>query len=267
MIKKSFPIILIAAAVLIAGYVYSQWTSYHDFEGRCLECHLTVPAPGEQPRSFVKDISAMCYDCHGEEKDLSHPVEVFPSMKIPAAFPLDWSGKVTCATCHPVHKQGHGPFHLRSGSGGQGFCMRCHNDLENELHKVSVGSAHVGAATNTRFVPGELGAVLDELSIKCLACHDAIFANDSLVENFALRSQVFHNSNEIGLSHPIGMSYFETKRKFYGAYRSVRDLPKEIKLFGGIVGCGSCHNPYSKQHSELVMNNDQSQLCLGCHVK
>lgn len=266
--KKNYLIIFLAAAVLAAGYVYSQWTSYHDFEGRCLDCHLTVPQPGEQaPLAFLKDISSMCYDCHPDARTLSHPVDIAPSMKVPADFPLDWSGKITCASCHPVHKKGTGPFHLRSRSSGQGLCMLCHNDFESALHKVAIGSAHVGAATNSKYVPGELGDVLDELSIRCLACHDAIFAGDSVVENMDIRNQLFHNSNSIGLSHPIGMSYYETKRKYYGAYRSVSELPPAIKLFGGIVGCGTCHNPYSKLHSELVMSNEGSAMCLACHIK
>ncbi|MDP2690401.1 MAG: cytochrome c3 family protein [Deltaproteobacteria bacterium] len=255
--------IILLAAVLAAGYVYSQWTSYHDFEGRCLECHLTAPEPGKPPGAFVKDISSMCYGCHSDEENLSHPVDITPSMKVPDSFPLDWSGKVTCATCHPIHRQGSGPFRLRSRAGGQGFCMLCHNDLESALHTTSVGSAHVSAATGSKFVAGELGAVLDEMSIKCLACHDATFAGDSLVET----PKLFHNNAAIGVSHPIGMSYYETKRKYYGAYRNVRDLPPQIKLFGGVVGCVSCHNPYSKLHSELVMSNEGSALCLACHVK
>jgi len=188
-------------------------------------------------------------------------------MKMPSGFPLDWSGKMTCATCHPVHRPGNGPYHLRSRKGGQGLCMLCHNDLENALHKLSVGTAHMGGAANSRLMIGELGDVLDELSIQCLACHDAIFGTDSLVENLTLRKQLFHNTNNIGLSHPIGMSYVETKRQYMGAYRAVDKLPKEITLFGGIVGCGSCHNPYSKLHSELVMSNEGSALCFGCHVK
>jgi len=265
--KKNCLIIFLAVAVYTAGYVYSQWTSYHNFEGMCLDCHLTVPGNGDAPLTFVKDISSMCYTCHPDSRTLSHPVDMPPSMKVPADFLLDWSGKMTCASCHPVHKQGNGPFHLRSRKSGQGLCMDCHNDFENALHKLSIGTAHVGAATNSGYMADELGDVLDRLSIQCLACHDAIFGADSLVENLALRRQLFHNSNSIGLSHPIGMSYYETKRKYRGAYRTVSELPKEIQLFGGIVGCGTCHNPYSKLHSELVMSNAGSALCLACHVK
>ena len=76
---------------------------------------------------------------------------------------------------------------------------------------------------------------------------------------------IFHNANSIGVSHPIGVS---TPRRSAstGRLSDVSELSSAIKLFGGLVGCGSCHNPYSKQHSELVMSNEK-RLCLACHVK
>ncbi len=260
-------IALVAVAALAGGYVYSRQTDYHNFRGRCLECHLTEPAPGDTPRTFVKDIDEMCYTCHSDVKELSHPVGVIPTMKVSKEFPLDWSGKITCVTCHPAHKFGSGPSHLRSRASGQGFCVMCHDNLDTALHETSVGSAHMGTTMASGIEVGELGATLDTLSLKCLACHDATTAPDSLVDNAAIRNTVFHDNTDIGLSHPIGMSYYDTKRKYFGAYRDVKDLPKEIKLYGGIVGCGSCHNPYSKLHSELVMSNEKSALCLACHVK
>ncbi len=265
MIKKSF--VLIALILLaFAGYSISQWESYHNFEGRCLDCHLTVPEKSERHAAFKKDISAMCLDCHRDEQQLSHPVDVKPSMAVPANFPLDWKGEVTCATCHPVHDDGFGNFHLRSRASGQGFCIMCHGELEQEMHKASIGTAHVSETTGARFELLELGNALDELSIKCLSCHDALTAGDAIVENKTVKG-LFHNSNDIGVSHPIGISYIETRRRYKGAYRPTTDLPPQIKLFGGLVGCGSCHNPYSKLHSELVMSNEKSALCLACHVK
>ncbi|MBI1912220.1 MAG: cytochrome c3 family protein [Deltaproteobacteria bacterium] len=261
--KNTFIIIAAFISLLLIGkLVSSQWESYHDFEGKCLDCHLTVPQPGETPRAFKKDISFMCYECHSSQKELSHPVDINPSMQVPASFPLNWKGDLTCISCHPAHNPGKGAYHLRSSAGGQGFCMLCHNDLENDLHKVSMGTAHVVTSTSSKFVAWELGNVLDELSIKCLSCHDAVSASDTRVDNV-----VFHDANQIGVSHPIGVSYLEAKRKYKGAYRRVEELPSQIKLFGGGVGCGSCHNPYSKQHFDLVISNEGSALCLACHVK
>lgn len=267
--KKTQGLVIIIAAVLsiTAGYVFSTWESYHKFEGRCLDCHLSVPEPNEEPRTFVKDVTTMCVGCHKAEQELSHPVDLTPSMQVPGSFPLDWKGQITCVTCHPVHKKGHGDFRLRAKASGQGFCSLCHSDFESDMHQISIGSAHIGKTSSSKFVPWEQGNVLDELSLKCMACHDATFGGDTIVENMDFRGPLFHNANQIGVSHPIGVSYIEAKRKYKGAYRSIESLPRQIKLFGGTVGCGSCHNPYSKQHFELVMSNEKSALCLACHVK
>ncbi len=131
--------------MLYVGYVSSQWTSYHDFEGKCLDCHLVKPAPGGDPGIFIVDKTPMCTDRHEDTMDLSHPVDILPSMAVPRELPLDWKGQVTCVTCHPAHDRGYGEFHLRSDATGQGFCILCHDNLENELHKVAIGTAHVSS--------------------------------------------------------------------------------------------------------------------------
>ncbi len=262
------PIALIIGMLFYVGHVSSKWTSYHSFEGRCLTCHLTKPVPGAGPGTFVADITTMCTTCHKDALEISHPVDVRPTMAVPASFPLDWKNEISCVTCHSAHDLGYGESHLRSKATGQRLCLRCHNDLDSEVHTLSVGSAHINTGEGSRFAANSAGVGLDKLSIKCLSCHDAIFAKDSPLANpVVTRNTFMHNMGSMGLSHPIGMSYVDTKLKYFGAYRDIKDLPKEIKLFDNAVGCGSCHSLYSKLHYELVMSNAGSRLCLGCHVK
>ncbi len=255
-------------ALLLAGLVLSEPDSYHNFEGRCLDCHLKVPKAGERPNIFVKDISSLCLSCHEDLKEMSHPVDVSPpkKMRIPRSLPLDWKGDVTCTTCHTAHKKGHGRYMLRVDSYGEPFCLLCHNDLEEELHKSNIGSAHMRSSIRARYIPGSRNLYIDDLSLRCMVCHDAFFAKESLVSKPRAGGRYYHGM-DIGLSHPIGVSYLEARARFHGAYRPVEELPKEIILFDGMVGCGSCHNPYSKRHYDLVMSNEGSALCLACHVK
>lgn len=262
--KKTFYILAAAVLMLISVNVLPQWTSYHDFEGRCLDCHLIVPKEGGPPEIFIKDISYMCGRCHKGLTELSHPVDVKATMEVPGIFPLS-RGAITCVTCHFVHKRGYGGYHLRSKAKGEGFCVLCHGDMENEMHQTVLGSAHLKDTKSKRGIPPS-EFVLDELSLKCLQCHDAVYAGEALFDSRA-EMELRHRGNVIGLSHPVGVSYYEAKRKYLGAYRNVRDLPPEIRLFDGTVGCGTCHNPYSKHHFELVMSNKKSALCLACHVK
>jgi predicted CXXCH cytochrome family protein len=270
-VKKAvylIPIVIFIGVALYVGHVSSKWVSYHSFEDRCLDCHLTTPGPGEGVGTFIKDVTAMCTTCHKEALELSHPVDVRPSMKVPASFPLNWKGELSCVTCHSAHDPGYGESHLRSRASGQGLCVMCHDNLESEMHTLSMDSAHVSGRPNARLGENRFGVGLDKLSMKCLSCHDAIFAKDADVANpLFTKNMYMYNIGSMGLSHPIGMSYAETKRKYMGAYRDISDIPKEIKLFGGAVGCGSCHSLYSKRHFELVMSNAGSRLCLGCHVK
>ncbi|GMR04215.1 MAG: hypothetical protein BMS9Abin23_0106 [Thermodesulfobacteriota bacterium] len=265
--KPIILIVILVTFVFFVGYVYSVRDDYHDFQGRCTDCHITTPGKGDKALTFVKDISFMCDGCHEDVKKLSHPVDVKPSMDVPSMLPLDWKGGITCITCHRAHKGAYGEAHLRVRARAQGFCMFCHSGLEDQLHKVGAGSAHLKSTYNAVFREGAIpGIVLDELSLKCMSCHDATFATQTLVENRAMTLS-FHDATAIGLSHPIGVSYLEAKRKYHGAYRDIEDLPSQVKLFGGTVGCGSCHSPYSSEHAQLVMTNDGSALCLACHVK
>ena len=62
--KTNIPIILSVLLLTAASYVFSQWTSYHNFEDKCLDCHITVPQKGDTPQAFTKDITIMCTGCH-----------------------------------------------------------------------------------------------------------------------------------------------------------------------------------------------------------
>ena len=182
----AFVLIAAGAAVLYS----SQWTSYHDFGSQCLDCHISKPSSESDPVTFSKNINLMCASCHKSEQELSHPVGMKPSMKVPQSMPLDWKGELTCLTCHTAHKRGFGGFHLRTAASGEGFCVMCHGDMDEELHKVSVGSAHIGETSTQSSVGWEDPYEgLDKLSIKCLACHDAVTANDSLVEDLSIRRE------------------------------------------------------------------------------
>lgn len=261
--RRILLVVLFLAFGMLAAYVSSQWSSYHAFTGRCQECHLGAPNSEGRKMVFANDISFLCLSCHNDVREVSHPVEMKPTMDIPEEFPLDWKGEMTCDTCHTAHQAAHGRFRLRSPLLGEGFCKRCHTSLyEGEgMHRTAVETAHVGS----RYTVSDVSISIDTLSLKCLACHDASLAKEGSVGRVGAGK--FRHRADIGLSHPIGVSQIEARRKYYGAYRRAEDLPPEIKLFNGMVGCGSCHNPFSGGHSKLVMSNEESALCLSCHVK
>ncbi|MFQ5479890.1 MAG: cytochrome c3 family protein [Thermodesulfobacteriota bacterium] len=269
--KLLFVLFIMTAATVFSGGLPSWMGAYHDFTGSCLDCHITRPLAGDRRLTLRKDITQLCNECHKQDDGLTHPVDIKPTMDVPAYLPLDWRGMVTCVTCHEVHDSGFGPNHLRTNAGGQIFCMLCHDGLgSKKMHGLSGVSAHmkgkgrlVNASSYTLF--GEGMVHLDEMSIKCMSCHDAIVGASATSENLdILRSR---HSNITGLTHPVGVSYAEAKRKYRGAYRDISELPPQIKFYGGMVGCGTCHSPYAGTHAQLVMDNYGSNLCLACHVK
>lgn len=253
--------------LIVVAYIWSQTADFHDFTGRCLDCHLTMPTEEKKgiPLVFTKEISFLCEKCHEEGKGPSHPVDMRASMNIPPVFPLNRRGNITCVTCHSVHKKDRPGkrYILRVEESGELFCMICHGELIEGLamHKGTVGSAHI----SRRYVVEDQHDIIDELSAKCLNCHDASLAKDAIVENIG-RGEYLHGQ-DIGIAHPIGVDYYEARAKYQGAYVTPESLRPEIKLFNGKVGCGSCHNPYSKRHFQLVMSNEGSKLCFACHNK
>ncbi len=270
---------IVCAAALGGAYVFSQWSSYHNFEGRCLYCHLEVPKEGEGPGEggnpplggnspiFLRDLTGMCAECHKDALKVSHPVDMLPAMKVPSEMPLDWRGAVTCITCHFAHKNGFGAAHIRVKASGAGLCIKCHGAMEASLHSASMGTAHVASPVNAPFDTAGIGLILDKLSLKCLSCHDAVSTFDVSIATAANPPGYYHNGSSLNLSHPIGGLYSAAKEKYGPSLRDEDRLPPQIKLFGGRVGCATCHDPYSKEHSRLVMSNRRSALCFACHRK
>ncbi len=260
--------ILIVVLGAIGLSVWSGFESYHSFDGQCMTCHLTDPTEGAEKNLFVKDISALCVSCHKDDVRLSHPVDMKPSMKIPSDFLLDRKGNLTCNSCHTTHKVSYGKYHLRAASIGEPFCITCHQSLSEGagLHRSTIGSAHMAGSVQNRYWPGSFGGYLDDVSIRCLICHDATFASESPIGK-KVQGGEFDHGRDVGLSHPVGVSYRDATDKYKGAYKKIDKLPQEIRLFDGFVGCGSCHNPYGRRHFELVMSNEGSALCFACHNK
>ena len=125
--------ILLAVAVLFPSLAYPL----HNQIGRtrCLDCHMTLPFNPDK-LSFYADIAEVCRGCHKRDHAsslLSHPVGVFPSMKIPEDMPLARSGQLTCITCHTFHANWRpvvedNPYLLRRPK-GKLFCYSCHRKL------------------------------------------------------------------------------------------------------------------------------------------
>lgn len=128
-------------------------------------------------------------------------------------------------------------------------------------HGGSAHPAHSRSAVDVRgFEVTDKENPIDRLSMECLSCHDSALAGSADVK---IGAGIWNHGS--GVSHPIGVEYMQAYRK--GGLRHPSSINPSIRFFDGKIGCGSCHNIYSKERFKLVMSNRGSALCLACHKK
>ena len=250
LIFKGLPALIL---IIVAVIGYSLSGKPHEFSsGECSLCHIDEK---KEPMSIKPDITGACDTCHtGLKERLSHPTDIYPTLPVPIDMPLT-EGRLTCITCHNVHSKVERRYFLRRGARGPFFCSICH-EVDKKGH-VAVEKVHTGTYTVT-----DHAASLDRMSLECIECHNASL-------NIPARSlgAGIWNHYSRKLNHPIGVPYEGAGMRKMRAFRSSGLLPKEIRLFNGKIGCGTCHSVYSKEPFMLVMNNVKSSLCLECHIK
>jgi predicted CXXCH cytochrome family protein len=250
-------IIVFFILISIIAVVYGLSGKPHEFSsGECSICHFDEK---KAPMNLKPDITFGCETCHSELREpKSHPTDIYPTLSIPKDMPLI-EGKLTCITCHYVHPQERNLFikkhyFLRRQIRGPFFCSVCHK-IDEKGH-IILENVHAGTYRVT-----DRTTSIDRMSLECIECHDRYITEpvDSL------GAGEWEHINKI--SHPIGVSYKESIARKMGEYQPASMLPPEIRLFDGKIGCGTCHNIYSKERFMLVMSNVKSRLCLECHIK
>lgn len=265
--RQRLLLLIIGLCFLAAGAVWvaSSPSNPHDFVEQCETCHLLEPQRRGDVLIFNYDIDYLCNYCHEIPGTNSHPSQMVPSMPMPAGFPLDWQGRMTCATCHDPHLENWGvnPALLRGeGIAGRIFCALCHDELQQpgSQHRLAEIVHAKNALTPNR---EEINSILDRVSLECLSCHDGAVGKAMNVR--IAREETLTYSGR-SMDHPIGMNYGDAAR-YNDKLHPVESLSPLITLIDGKVGCSSCHNQYSHELTMLVINNKGSRLCLQCHNK
>ncbi len=248
-------ILLLASGILMLGKVTATSQPAHD--ANCAGCHLagsrTTAANAYQ---LLSSQEKLCGACHQDALRLSHATGFTPNRILPAEYPVDWKGDLTCSTCHDIHSGK--PGLLRGKKRGRALCMSCHDSAFFASMPDSgasiISNGHLDARSNKN-----LGG-LDAFSIQCLTCHSADADAGPAVE---IDSQGLVRHADGAVNHPVGVNYEKASR--YGGYRPRARLPKTIMLPDGQVGCVSCHQGYTQKHGKLVMSNQGSKLCFECH--
>jgi predicted CXXCH cytochrome family protein len=251
-------IIVFFILIGIISVVYGLSGEPHEFSsGECSICHFDEKGA---PMNLKPDITSGCEACHSELDEVqSHPTDIYPTLPIPEDMPLI-KGRLTCITCHYVHPEEKNLFikkhyFLRRQTRGPFFCSICHK-LDEKGHIV-LENVHAGTYRVT-----DRSTSIDRMSIECIECHDSYI--DGVVDFLGAGSWDHFDKKS---SHPIGVSYKKISTRQTSKYRPASMLSKEIRLFDGKIGCGTCHNIYSEEKFMLVMSNRGSMLCLECHIK
>lgn len=239
----------------IAGEL-SAAQGHHPRNVACVDCHLAGPdaAPGNAQQLFASQ-EALCGRCHEHALTVSHPTGFNPRRELPAEYPLDWKGDITCSSCHDLRSRSDAM--IRGTRRGRDLCFACHKQrffsaMADEGASIE-STGHLDARTRSADLD------LDRYSLQCLGCHSD--KSDARSVSLDPRGLVRHGPRS--LNHPIGVRYTEAAQ--FGGYRPASQLKHNVLLPQGKVGCVSCHAGYSRDHGNLVVNNQRSALCFDCH--
>jgi predicted CXXCH cytochrome family protein len=256
---RSKALILFLVLLAVSALVYGLSGQSHEFTaGQCNHCHIDEK---NAPLNFAPTVSRACKACHLRlEQKKSHPTEVLPTMSIPGDMPLV-EGRLTCITCHFAHPKENFQFfskqhyYLRRQVKGVFFCTECH-EIDSKGHIV-FANIHEGS-----YVVTDTTTRIDQMSLECIQCHDThIKSVDS-----SLGAGTWNHVRQ-EFDHPIGVSYDQIQMRKMRAFKPRSTMNKEMRFFNEKIGCGTCHNIYSKNKKMLALGTKDGNLCVQCHNK
>jgi predicted CXXCH cytochrome family protein len=243
-----------AGLVLVTHVGTGERGLAHPEQADCGGCHLAGTAVNKQNAAqLIRSQEELCVGCHESAMRVSHPSGFPVSRQLPAGFPLDWKGDLTCSSCHAVHEKP--GKRLRSRETGRDFCLSCHVqaffDRMKDGAESLLDSGHFAADQPS-------GVELDAYSLKCMECH----AEQASLPGLSVRL-TGNVARHLGSSvnHPVGVSYRRAEQ--FGGYLPATLLPAGLLLPQGNLACVSCHLGYSESHGELIV--ESGRLCFECH--
>jgi predicted CXXCH cytochrome family protein len=257
--------IIISIGLIPPGYGFarefmqSSSIDPHRFSPRdCEMCHVDVD---NNPGNLKLMSNSRCVGCHADLKSSQlHPVDISTNILLPDDMPLV-NGRLGCITCHFVHpfsdryKNRSGNLLRRPGRGAF-FCGACHHGIDGKGHVV-YENIH-----RNSYRLSAINSSLDSYTLQCVECHDSHLDRSFGSDSAGKGSRFNRRSN-----HPVGVSLARIAARNPLKFNPPCALPQNVRLFNGKIGCGTCHNAFSKEKSMLVMNNWRSRLCLRCHIK
>jgi predicted CXXCH cytochrome family protein len=234
--------------------------------------------------------SEMCFSCHdGSIADsrarayqtAQHKTNVPPPehMQIPDIFPLDEQGRMQCATCHTAHGVPSGPdtketIFMRTSNRNSAMCRMCHPQMT-----ASSQTRNHPLDTVKQQIPADLiaGGALEGDQPNQLVCETCHSAHGAKYENYLIESG---RDSSLCLACHGDKSYRRpdgSKKPFHAVNVKpvTARIPEALIESGARLGydgeiiCQSCHKIHRNEtnlQQLLIRPNQQSALCLSCHV-
>ncbi|KPJ78116.1 MAG: hypothetical protein AMJ54_05345 [Deltaproteobacteria bacterium SG8_13] len=232
----------------------------------------------------------MCISCHdGSVMDsrarmtigAGHKTNTRPpeGMNIPAVFPLDDNGMVQCATCHTAHGVPSGvgedtTIFMRISNKDSAMCWMCHPGKNGgkSARNHTVGPVKTRIPDNMLELSTAAGQKPSRIA--CETCHTA---HGSTHEAYLIQSSR-NSSLCLACHHDKGLITPDGRRN-PGHVVNVRPTTASIPASfmekgartgaGGEIICTTCHKTHGSptdSHLLLMVDDNQSTLCLSCHA-
>jgi predicted CXXCH cytochrome family protein len=193
----------------------------------------------------------------------------------------------------------HHDFSNGSWAGGE-ICAPCHtpHDGDETVTSAPLWNHALTTATYTLYGSATLDATLAQpgsVSKLCLSCHDGTVATDSFGGSTGSRtiSSWSLTGTVLTSHHPVSFTYDATLATTDGELANPSSTSSGLGstitndlLFSGRLECSSCHDVHVERNTQgcsgchaahgpstnlqtlsLRKSNDNSALCLTCHVK
>lgn len=254
----------------------------------CGSCHLAADG-GAAARALTTgdDSIRLCVGCH-EGANL-HPVGIAPAGvdRATLGLPLgegSLDGKITCLTCHYVHRPGGHQRHLLRSVAAAGasrmeaLCAACHGARLREK------SPHAGTGETCRLChmnrpqPGEgIRTLAPNVQMVCNFCHNALDNRHFLALDPFTDEYLFPGATEVDIPKLNGQFTCISCHDPHAAagrtkllrerYLQLAGISKKVNPHWKNVMCISCHDGEpAKGEPRLKEGGDVIRLCYRCHA-
>jgi predicted CXXCH cytochrome family protein len=175
-------------------------------------------------------------------------------------------------------------FSTTGDASGQGFglsgnqiCVVCHTPHHGTTGlEAPLWNHTTTTATFTPYTGGTLDATVGQpqgVSLLCLSCHDGTVALDAF--GGAAGTTPITGDGLLGTDlsndHPVSFTYDAALVTADGALNDPTAAPIADWLYGAgsdQLECASCHDVHDNTNAPFLrLSNDNSALCLTCHIK